>query len=173
MQLVEFNQASSEDAITFLKHCVQIPSWSTEIVAKRPYASIEAVMELAKQQAATWTWDEIQTALDNHPRIGEKKAQAELSEIEKSFSNREQSSITADEETQLALIKGNLAYEKKYGHIFLIKAESLNSEKVLQALKYRLDNDSETEKRIVHNQLAEIALLRLSQELQACSAPIF
>ena len=167
MQLVEFNQASPQDAISFLKHCVQIPSWSTEIAAQRPYASIEAVMEAAKQQGATWTWEEIKAALDNHPRIGEKKAQAELSEIEKSFSNREQSSITADEETQLALLKGNIAYEKKYGHIFLIKAFGLTSEDVLQALKYRLVNDPEIEKRIVHNQLAEIALLRLSQELKA------
>jgi len=33
-------------------------------------------------------------------------------------------------------------------------------------LKYRLVNDADTEKRIVHHQLAEIALLRLSQELQ-------
>ena len=167
MQLVEFNQASLKDAIRFLKHCVQIPSWSAEIAAQRPYASIEAVMEAAKQQAATWTWEEIKAALDNHPRIGEKKAQAELSEIEKNFSNREQSSITADEETQLALLKGNIAYEKKYGHIFLIKASGLSSEDVLQALKYRLVNDPEIEKRIVHNQLAEIALLRLSQELKA------
>jgi 2-oxo-4-hydroxy-4-carboxy-5-ureidoimidazoline decarboxylase len=167
VQLVEFNQASLQDAISFLKYCVQIPSWSTEIAAKRPYASIEAIMEAAKQQAATWTWDEIKAALDNHPRIGEKQAQAELSEIEKNFSNREQSSITADEETQLALLKGNIAYEKKYGHIFLIKAFGLTSEDVLQALKYRLANDPEIEKRIVHQQLAEIALLRLSQELKA------
>ena len=167
MQLVEFNQSSSQDAISFLKHCVQIPSWSTDIAAKRPYASIEAVMVAAKQQAATWTWDEIKAALDNHPRIGEKQAQAELSEIEKNFSNREQSSITADEETQLALLKGNIAYEKKYGYIFLIKAFGLTSEDVLQALKYRLANDPEIEKRIVHQQLAEIALLRLSQELKA------
>lgn len=167
MRLVEFNQASPQDAITFLKHCVQIPSWSTEIAAKRPYASIEVMMASAKQQAATWTWDEIKAALDNHPRIGEKKAQAELSEIEKSFSNREQSSIPPDEETQLALLNGNIAYEKKYGYIFLIKAFGLNSEDVLQALKYRLTNDPEVEKRIVHNQLVEITLLRLSQELQA------
>lgn len=90
-----------------------------------------------------------------------------MSEIEKSFSNREQSSIPPDEETQLALLNGNIAYEKKYGYIFLIKAFGLNSEDVLQALKYRLTNDPEVEKRIVHNQLVEITLLRLSQELQA------
>lgn len=167
MRLVEFNQASEQEAISFLKHCVQIPSWSTQIAAQRPYSSVEALIEAAKQQTATWKWEDIKAALDKHPRIGEKQAQAELSEIEQSFSEREQSSITADEETQLALLKGNIAYEKKYGHIFLIKAFGLSSEDVLQALKYRLVNDPEIEKRIVHNQLAEIALLRLSQELTA------
>ncbi|MBD8010523.1 MULTISPECIES: 2-oxo-4-hydroxy-4-carboxy-5-ureidoimidazoline decarboxylase [Acinetobacter] len=167
MQLFEFNQASTEDAMIFLKHCVQIPSWSTELVAKRPYASIEEVLTAANQQAATWRWDEIKAALDNHPRIGEKKAQAELSEIEKSFSNREQSGIAADDDTRLALLKGNLAYEKKYGFIFLIKAAGLSSEAVLHALTSRLQNDPEIEKCIVHQQLAEIALSRLAQELHA------
>ncbi len=167
MQLFEFNQASTEEAMIFLKHCVQIPSWSTELVAKRPYASLEEVLSAAQQQAATWNWDEIKAALDNHPRIGEKKAQAELSEIEKSFSNREQSGIAADDDTRLALLKGNLAYEKKYGFIFLIKAAGLSSEDVLHALTSRLLNDPEIEKCIVHQQLAEIALSRLAQELHA------
>ena len=167
MQLFEFNQASTEDAMIFLKHCVQIPSWSTELVAKRPYASIEEVLTAANQQAATWSWDEIKTALDNHPRIGEKQAQAELSEIEKDFSHHEQSGIAADDDTRLALLKGNLAYEKKYGFIFLIKAAGLSSEAVLHALTSRLQNDPEIEKCIVHQQLAEIALSRLAQELHA------
>ena len=167
MQLVEFNQASTEEATLFLKHCVQIPRWSTELAAQRPYASVEDLVHAAKQQTASWRWDEIKTALDNHPRIGEKQAQAELSAVEKNFSDREQSSITTDEDTQLALLKGNLAYEKKYGFIFLIKAAGLSSEDVLQALKYRLVNDPEIEKRIVHHQLAEIALSRLAQELHA------
>lgn len=166
VQLIEFNKATPEDVITFLAHCVQIPSWSEQLSANRPYASVEDALNTARQQAATWSWDEIKTALDTHPRIGEKKAQAELSEVEKNFSNREQSAITPNEETQLALLKGNIAYEKKYGYIFLIKAFGLNSEEVLQALKYRLLNDPETEKRIVHHQLAEIALFRLAQELQ-------
>ncbi|MFV5403483.1 MULTISPECIES: 2-oxo-4-hydroxy-4-carboxy-5-ureidoimidazoline decarboxylase [unclassified Acinetobacter] len=167
MQLFEFNQASTEEAMIFLKHCVQIPSWSTELVAKRPYASLEEVLSAAQQQAATWNWDEIKAALDNHPRIGEKKAQAELSEIEKDFSHHEQSGIAADDDTRLALLKGNLAYEKKYGFIFLIKAAGLSSEDVLHALTSRLLNDPEIEKCIVHQQLAEIALSRLAQELHA------
>ncbi len=167
MHLAEFNQASETDVKTFLKHCVQIESWVNELSAQRPYVSIEALLSQAKQQASTWKWSEIKHALDNHPRIGEKKAQADLSAQEQGFSDREQASISSDEETQEALLAGNIAYEKKYGYIFLIKASGLKSEDVLQALHYRLMNDPDTEQRIVHQQLSEIALLRLTQELSA------
>ena len=167
MHLAEFNQASETDVKTFLKHCVQIESWVNELSAQRPYVSIEALLSLAKQQTSTWQWSEIKHALDNHPRIGEKKAQVDLSAQEQGFSDREQASISSDEETQEALLAGNIAYEKKYGYIFLIKASGLKSEDVLQALHYRLMNDPDTEQRIVHQQLSEIALLRLTQELSA------
>jgi 2-oxo-4-hydroxy-4-carboxy-5-ureidoimidazoline decarboxylase len=167
VHLAEFNQASETDVKTFLKHCVQIESWVNELSAQRPYVSTEALLSQAKQQASTWQWSEIKHALDNHPRIGEKKAQVDLSAQEQGFSDREQASISSDEETQEALLAGNIAYEKKYGYIFLIKASGLKSEDVLQALHYRLMNDPDTEQRIVHQQLSEIALLRLTQELSA------
>ena len=166
VQLIEFNKASQAEAKAFLKHCVQIDNWAEQLVSLRPYRSVDDVIELAKEQTRHWTWADIQLALNNHPRIGEKKAVINLSELEQNFSNREQSSILIDDETQQALLEGNIAYEKKYGYIFLIKASGLSSHEVLQALQYRLLNDPETEKRIVHHQLAEIALLRLKQELQ-------
>lgn len=167
MLLSEFNQANDGDINTLLKHCVHIERWGNEIALQRPYASMDALNEYAKKQADTWSWDEISSALNTHPRIGEKKAQAELSDKEQSFSNREQAKLGQDQETLDALFKGNIAYEKKYGFIFLIKASGLDSQQILTALNYRLANDPEIEKRIVHQQLSEIALLRLSQEIQA------
>lgn len=167
MQLNEFNLSTKDDAQKFLKNCVQIESWAEGLLAQRPFESAEALMAAAKQQIGTWTWPEVADALANHPRIGEKKAQAELNQAEQAFSNREQALITADKETQDAFFKGNTDYEKKFGYIFLIKAAGLNNQDVLQALKYRLLNDKETEQRIVKQQLGEIALLRLSQEIQA------
>lgn len=167
MQLNEFNLSTKDAAQKILKNCVQIESWAEDLLAQRPFESAEALMAVAKQQVGTWTWPEVAEALANHPRIGEKKAQAELNQTEQAFSDREQAAITADKETLDALFKGNTDYEKKFGYIFLIKAAGLNSQDVLQALKYRLLNDKETEQRIVKQQLGEIALLRLSQEIQA------
>lgn len=118
MHLAEFNQASETDVKTFLKHCVQIESWVNELSAQRPYVSIEALLSQAKQQASTWQWSEIKHALDNHPRIGEKKAQVDLSAQEQGFSDREQASIRSNEETQEALWAGNIAYEKNMATFF-------------------------------------------------------
>lgn len=167
MLLSDFNQASTADKNLFLMHCVHIPRWANEISEHGAFSSTETLYNFAKQQALTWTWDEIEVALSTHPRIGEKKAKAELSEKEQTFSNREQANITQDEETLEAIYKGNVAYEKKFGFIFLIKASGLNSEQILTALNYRLVNELAMEKRIVHQQLLEIALLRLAQEVSS------
>ena len=76
-------------------------------------------------------------------------------------------STKVDEQTQQALLQGNLDYEQKFGFIFLIKAAGLSSDEILKKLHERLQNDLAIEKTIVHEQLAAIALLRLSQEIQA------
>lgn len=165
--LSEFNSGTSDEVSTLLKHCVHIPRWSTELMNQRPFHSVETLLNAAEQSARTWSWEEILAALNTHPRIGEKKAQAVLSQQEQTFSDREQSALNANQETLDAIYQGNLDYEKKYGFIFLIRASGLNSEQILTALNYRLKNDPDIEKRIVHQQLLEIALLRLKQEVQA------
>lgn len=51
--------------------------------------------------------------------------------------------------------------------LFLIKAAGLSSDEILKKLQERLQHDLAIEKVIVHQQLSAIALLRLSQEIQA------
>lgn len=163
----EFNYAATHQITPLLSACVHIPSWIDGLSQQRPYASTQALLDAATQQSQNWTWTEIETALTTHPRIGEKKAKAELTEREAQFSDREQSGVKQDAQTQQALFEGNVAYEQKFGFIFLIKAAGLSSEQILSSLQQRLQHDLETEKKIVHEQLAAIALLRLSQGIQA------
>ena len=118
MQLTEFNQASDSDIELLLKQCVHIDRWAEELKQQRPFTSRDELLEAAKRQAQTWTWEEISKALATHPRIGEKQAQTALTAKEEGFSEREQAAISQDEETQAALLKGNLAYEKKFDFIF-------------------------------------------------------
>ncbi|MDX8238843.1 2-oxo-4-hydroxy-4-carboxy-5-ureidoimidazoline decarboxylase [Acinetobacter pittii] len=167
MFLAEFNQAPPEQLKTLLNNCVHIPVWAEKIISERPYSSKAAFLEYAEQLSRKWSWQEIQNALATHPKIGERQAKKQLNAKEQHFSNQEQAGISLDEQTQQALLQGNLNYEQKFGFIFLIKAAGLSSDEILIKLHKRLQNDLAIEKKIVHGQLAAIALLRLSQEIQA------
>jgi len=164
--LAEFNQAPSEQLKTLLNNCVHIPAWAEKIISERPYSSTSVLLGHAEQLCHTWSWQEIQAALATHPKIGERQAKKQLNAKEQDFSAKEQAGISLDEQTQQALLQGNLEYEQKFGFIFLIKAAGLSSEDILKKLHQRLQNNLAIEKVIVHEQLAAIALLRLSQEVQ-------
>ncbi len=185
MSLEQFNHAHATELATVLNHCVPIQAWADALILQRPFCSTAQLVEYAAQQADTWTWSDIEAALAHHPRIGERQAQQSLSETEQRYSAQEQALIYADQtqpnaENQqsnqtdtsknsmpLALLQGNQAYEDRFGFIFLIKAAGLSQAQILAALASRLHNDLDTEKHIVQQQLKAIALLRLTQELQA------
>ncbi|WP_151709623.1 2-oxo-4-hydroxy-4-carboxy-5-ureidoimidazoline decarboxylase [Acinetobacter brisouii] len=167
MQLSEFNQLSETQAQEFLKHCVHISSWIRDLAEQRPYPSKHTLINAAQKQTETWTWQDIKAALYTHPRIGEQKAKKDLSAQEQAFSEKEQALVYQDVATTDALYDANLAYEQKFGFIFLIKAVGLTSMDILNALQQRLENDEDTEKQVVHQQLAGIALHRLEQGIEA------
>lgn len=166
MQLETFNQLGTVEASQVLQSCVHIPTWMSKLLQQRPYLSIEQFYQTATEQAQTWQWPEISAALEQHPRIGEKKAAAVLSEKEQQFSQREQAQVETDAVVQLALYQGNLDYEHKFGHIFLIRAAGRSGQQILSELQRRLLNTVEQEQAEVKQQLAEIVLIRLKQEIQ-------
>lgn len=69
--------------------------------------------------------------------------------------------MSTDADVQSRLVDGNRAYEKRFGHVFLIRAAGRSSEEILAALEERLTNDPETEKAVMADQLRQIAVLRL------------
>ncbi len=67
-----------------------------------------------------------------------KDRQKQLNAKEQNFSAQEQAGISLDEQTQQALLQGNIEYEQKFGFIFLIKAAGLSSDEILKKLHQRL-----------------------------------
>jgi 2-oxo-4-hydroxy-4-carboxy-5-ureidoimidazoline decarboxylase len=166
MDLQQFNQLSRVQAQALLQPCVHIPDWIEALIQQRPFSSTDQLFHYAVEQAQGWSWVEIAEALAQHPRIGERKAAAELSEKEQSFSKHEQSQLGADVALQQALYQGNLDYEHKFGHIFLIRAAGRTGQEMLSELQRRLSNTIQQEQQEVQQQLTEIAVLRLKQEIQ-------
>ncbi|MGC5616668.1 2-oxo-4-hydroxy-4-carboxy-5-ureidoimidazoline decarboxylase [Georgenia sp. Z1491] len=160
--LSTFNDDADAARETLLA-CVRVPRWADEIVAGRPYAGADDVLHAARTAADPWTDGEVDGALARHPRIGER---ASGDDADAAHSAREQSGVDAgDASVAERLRAGNLAYEERFGHVFLIRAAGRDAEEILAALEQRLTNDPATERRVAAEQLREIAVLRLQGEL--------
>ncbi|KAA8735469.1 2-oxo-4-hydroxy-4-carboxy-5-ureidoimidazoline decarboxylase [Acinetobacter qingfengensis] len=167
MHLQAFNQIPEQEAKSILKNCVHIASWVNFLVAQRPFQSIDALYQSAQYHTKQWQWSEVYTALAQHPRIGQKKAAQELSQKEQNFSAQEQGKLELSNTTAQLLLDGNQTYEDQFGFIFLIRAAGRSTEEILSELHRRLKNSDEAEHLEVIQQLAEIAVLRLKQEIIA------
>lgn len=162
-RLDTLNRASPEQAAGDLAACNASPSWIAHVLAQRPYADAAALLRTAEDTARTLPWDEVRTALDAHPRIGER---AEGGSAEARWSRREQSAVaTSDATTRDALLAGNAAYERRFGHVFLIRAAGRAPEEMLAELQRRLRNDEADERAEATEQLAQITRLRLEKLL--------
>lgn len=159
MTVSEFDALPAAAARDLVAPCVAIPSWASGVVAGRPYRDVRHLVAAAEQLAAAWTDEEVEGALADHPRIGERHAGDGESAA---LSAREQAGVDpADLDVQTRLKAGNAAYEERFGRIYLVRAAGRSAEEMLALLEERLENDPATEMTVTKGQLAEIALLRL------------
>jgi 2-oxo-4-hydroxy-4-carboxy-5-ureidoimidazoline decarboxylase len=162
-RLDALNAASTEQAAADLGACNASPLWIARVVAHRPYADAAALLRTAEDTARALPWDEVRTALDAHPRIGDR---AEGQGTEARWSRQEQATVgSSDQATTDALHAGNATYEQRFGHVFLIRAADRSAEEMLAELRRRLGNNEAGERAEVTEQLAQITRLRLSKLL--------
>jgi 2-oxo-4-hydroxy-4-carboxy-5-ureidoimidazoline decarboxylase len=153
------NEAPAAEAVDRLRACNASPQWIEEVLAHRPYPDVETLLDTAERAARALPWTEVRAALDAHPRIGER---AQGASTESRWSRREQAAVgTSDTRTQDALRAGNAAYERRFGHVFLIRAAGRSAEEMAAELDRRLANDDDRERAEVTEQLAQITRLRL------------
>ena len=144
-----------------LTACLAVPRWVDEVVAAAPYRSLDQLLDQARTSATPLSPEEIDQALSDHPRIGERAAGTGQAQ---QFSHAEQAaSASEDEELASALAEGNRAYEEKFGRIFLIRAAGRSRREILAELRRRLELDAEEERQQVGAELRDIALLRIPQ----------
>jgi 2-oxo-4-hydroxy-4-carboxy-5-ureidoimidazoline decarboxylase len=151
--LPDFNTAPADDLRPLLAECLAVPRWVDAVVDGRPYADVDALAARAEIDLET---HEILGAIAGHPRIGERAGHGGISA---KWSSAEQSGV--DVSLADRLVAANLAYEERFGHIYLVCATGLSGEQVLADLAARMGNDPDTELRVVNRELAKIAALRL------------
>jgi len=158
MDIATFDAADPATASALLRDCARVTSWVDALVDARPFGTLDALLDRADAQAATWGETEVAEALADHPRIGERHDGDGRSAA---LSDREQSGVDGSADTAVRLAAGNRRYERRFGRIFLIRAAGRDADEILAQLEQRLENDAETELAVTAGQLREITLLRL------------
>lgn len=165
MLIEEFNALPEADAAAALRACVAIEGWVSTLAGGRPYATAEGLLETARAQVARWTPADVEGALADHPRIGERPTGTGTTAA---HSRREQAGVDpADTDLADRLAAGNAAYEERFGRIYLVRAKGRDGAELLALLDQRLANDPATEFEVTRQQLGEIALLRLADLVDA------
>jgi len=73
--------------------------------------------------------------------------------------------VTAADSVKAELALRNAEYDEKFGYVYLVCASGRSAEELLAILVDRLDNDPETERRVMRSELAKINRLRLERLL--------
>ena len=160
--------ATAAELRELLRSCLAVPRWIEQVVDGVPYASEDDLLERARQAADPLEPAEIEAALADHPRIGERPQGHDLSAA---LSRSEQRAPDAyDAELAAKVAAGNAAYEERFGRVFLIRAAGRTRAEVYAEQQRRLVLDDETDLRIVAQELREIALLRLERLVERLPA---
>jgi 2-oxo-4-hydroxy-4-carboxy-5-ureidoimidazoline decarboxylase len=161
--LPALNAMEHEEARRRLLTCLDVPRWADEVLAGRPYDSVDQVEAAMAAASATITDDELERALARHPRIGER---ADAARHDAEHSTREQSGVDrGDDDLARRLEEGNRAYEERFGRVFIIRAAGRSGQEVLDHLRRRMDNTDEAERAETIDQLTQIAMLRIREAL--------
>jgi 2-oxo-4-hydroxy-4-carboxy-5-ureidoimidazoline decarboxylase len=153
---VRFNALPRADAEAELLACCASRRWAAAVTDGRPYALPEELYAAAGVAARALDWPDVEEALGAHPRIGDRPTGAGR---ESAWSRGEQSGVGDGD--RAALAEGNRAYERRFGHVFLICASGRDAAEMLAELHRRLGNDPGAERAVVHGELIKITELRL------------
>jgi 2-oxo-4-hydroxy-4-carboxy-5-ureidoimidazoline decarboxylase len=165
-----FNRLTEHQRMNLLFGVCSSTIWARRVLAGGPFRTVDALLDRADRVLAELPDAEIDAALDGHPRIGAKVTQAHSAS-----SAREQARVAdADEGVRTELAARNRDYDDKFGYVYLVCASGRSAEELLGILTDRLDNDPDTERRVMRSELAKINRLRLERllsEPQAGSTP--
>ncbi|MEU9981063.1 2-oxo-4-hydroxy-4-carboxy-5-ureidoimidazoline decarboxylase [Streptomyces sp. NPDC050856] len=162
--LTRFNTSADGDALAALHEVCASSAWASALLARRPYATTDALLAASDAATARLTARDLAEAMAGHPPIGRPKPGDPAS-------SREQSGMAgASEALKAEMLELNLAYQEKFGHVFLICATGRTGEQMRDAARTRIGNSPDQEREIVRAELGRINRIRLTRLVEEASA---
>ncbi|MFF7187757.1 2-oxo-4-hydroxy-4-carboxy-5-ureidoimidazoline decarboxylase [Streptomyces sp. NPDC008222] len=157
--LVRFNTLEEHAASAALHEVCAATAWAARLLAYRPYRTADDLYAAGDAATAELTTADLQEAMAGHPPIGRPGPGDPTSA-------REQRGMTgASEELRAEMLELNIAYQEKFGHVFLICATGKTGEQMRDAVRERIGNAPEQEWEIVRTELGKINRIRLARLL--------
>ncbi|MGW6733706.1 2-oxo-4-hydroxy-4-carboxy-5-ureidoimidazoline decarboxylase [Streptomyces sp. NPDC055013] len=155
--LARFNALEEHAAHAALHEACASTAWANRLLGARPYATADALYATSDAAMAELSAQDLAEAMAGHPPIGRPKPGDPTS-------SREQRGMAgASEELKAEMLELNLAYQEKFGHVFLICATGRTGEQMRDAVKERIGNAPEQEREIVRTELGKINRIRLAR----------
>jgi 2-oxo-4-hydroxy-4-carboxy-5-ureidoimidazoline decarboxylase len=156
--LDRLNHLTDRQRMHLLFEVCSSPIWARRVLAAAPFRDVDSLLDRADRVLAELPDAEISAALDGHPRIGGR--------VDNASSAREQAGVaSADNDVRAELATKNRDYEDKFGYVYLVCASGRTADELLAILTERLENDPDTERRVMRSELAKINRLRLERLL--------
>ncbi|WP_129305828.1 2-oxo-4-hydroxy-4-carboxy-5-ureidoimidazoline decarboxylase [Streptomyces sp. L2] len=155
--LARFNTLEDHAARAALHEACASTEWARRLLAERPYATVEDLYAASDAAMAELTTADLEEAMAGHPPIGRPKPGDPTS-------SREQAGMAgASADLKAEMLELNLAYQEKFGHVFLICATGRTGEQMRDAVKERIGNSPEQERETVRTELGRINRIRLAR----------
>jgi len=155
--LARFNALEEPAAHAALHEACASTAWVRTLLARRPYTTPDDLFAASDAAMAELTAEDLAEAMAGHPPIGRPKPGDPTS-------SREQRGMAgASAELKEEMLELNLAYQERFGHVFLICATGRTGEQMRDAVKERIGNSPEQEREIVRSELGKINRIRLAR----------
>ncbi len=166
MSLAELNDDDLDGASATFMACCGARAWAEAMRDARPFETPKALFDAADAAFDALTDEDWLEAFAHHPRIGDvDKLRARFGRSG-DHSSREQAGMAgAGDAVIQSLHQGNLDYEARFGHVFLICATGKTADEMLVSLSTRMANTPEQELAIAANEQRQITRLRLARIL--------
>ncbi|MDX2600098.1 2-oxo-4-hydroxy-4-carboxy-5-ureidoimidazoline decarboxylase [Streptomyces caniscabiei] len=155
--LARFNALEEHAAAAALHEACASAEWGRRLLDGRPYAAVEDLFAASDAAMAELSEKDLAEAMAGHPPIGRPKPGDPTSA-------REQRGMAgASDALKAEMLELNLAYQEKFGHVFLICATGRTGEQMRDAVRDRIGNAPEREREIVRTELGKINRIRLAR----------
>lgn len=155
--LSRFNSLAHHELAGVLHAICSSEAWCAALRARHPYATVGDLLVESDEATDALMADDLAEAMAAHPPIGRPEPGDPVSA-------REQRGMADASDTLRAeMLELNLAYQKRFGHVFLICATGATGERMRDALRSRLTNTPERESAVVRTELGKINRIRLTR----------